>query len=285
METPEEQAARYAAISELYDPTTIAHLSRRGVAPGWRCLEVGAGGGSIARWMADRVGPTGYVLATDIDRPFVDVGSQMNPAGLRISAGGFDEAVTGRIDGGPAASRLPPNLEVRRHDITSDPLPAAAFDLIHTRLVLIHLPSRDEVLRRLLGALRPGGWLLIEEFDSVSVSPDPESFADESLLATHGAMTRVLRERGVDRAYGRRLVGRLRGLGLVDVGAEARMFMLQGGSPPARLLRATFCRLREAMIDAGYVTAQEFARDLARLADPDFLMPSPALWSAWGSRP
>jgi hypothetical protein len=91
-------------------------------------------------------------------------------------------------------------------------------------------------------------------------------------------------ERGVDRRYGRRLVGRLRGLRLVEVGAEARITMIQGGSSNAALPRATFGRLRQAMIEAGFITEQEFARDLARLDDPEFLMPSPALWSAWGRR-
>jgi ubiquinone/menaquinone biosynthesis C-methylase UbiE len=95
------------------------------VAEGWHCLEVGAGGGSIATWLCDRVGAAGHVVATDIDPRFLDaVGS--------------------------------PNLEVRRHDIASDPLPEAAFDLVHTRLVLVHLPEREAALRRIVRALKPG---------------------------------------------------------------------------------------------------------------------------------
>jgi SAM-dependent methyltransferase len=254
METTAEQATRLAAIADLYDAGTIAHLSRRGVDVGWRCLEVGGGNGSIARWLSDRVGRAGHVVATDVDTRFFDPESRLN-------------------------------LDLRQHDITCDPLPAGAFDLIHARLVLIHLPARDWVLRRLAGALAPGGWLLIEEFDSLSVLPDPPCFADETLLATHVAMGRIMGERGADRRYGRRLVGRLRALGLGDVGAEARMTMIQGGSSNAALLRATYGRLRRAMIEAGYITDPEFARDLARLDDPDFLMPSPALWAVWGRRP
>jgi len=37
-----------------------------------------------------------------------------------------------------------PNLEVRRHDIATDPLPEAVFDLVHSRLVLLHVPEREE---------------------------------------------------------------------------------------------------------------------------------------------
>lgn len=52
------------------------------------------------------------------------------------------------------------------HDIVKDPLPAHSFDLIHARLVLAHLPARDQVLPRLVASLRPGGWLVVEDFDS-----------------------------------------------------------------------------------------------------------------------
>jgi hypothetical protein len=50
---------RLDAIEAWFDPGTIRHLTERGVAPGWHCLEVGAGGGSIAAWLGDRVGPAG----------------------------------------------------------------------------------------------------------------------------------------------------------------------------------------------------------------------------------
>jgi len=132
-----EAPVRLAALSALFDRGTVRHLKARGVGRGWHCLEVGAGGGTIARWLAARVGPTGRVLATDVDPRFLRT--------VRL-----------------------PNLEVRRHDIAIDPLPRAAFDLIHTRLVLMHLPRREEALARMISALKPGGWLVVEELDSAS---------------------------------------------------------------------------------------------------------------------
>ncbi|HYW40110.1 MAG TPA: class I SAM-dependent methyltransferase [Terriglobales bacterium] len=63
--------ARFAALSALFDSGTIRHLEDRGVAPGWHCLEVGGGSGSIAIWLADRVGATERVLVTDIDPRFL----------------------------------------------------------------------------------------------------------------------------------------------------------------------------------------------------------------------
>ncbi len=248
-----QASARFAALSAMFDPGTIRHLESRGVGRGWHCLEVGGGSGSIANWLAHRVGSAGRVLVTDIDPRFLQT--------LKL-----------------------PNLEVRRHDIARDPLPETAFDLVHARLVLMHLPEREEGVGRMVAALKPGGWLVDEEFDSASLLPDPAVNPGEVLLKTHLAMMRLVEDRGVERRYGRLLLGRLQAHGLVAVGAEARMFMWQCGSPGASLTRANYEQLREAMIDANYITEREFDEDVARLNDPDFVMPSPIMWAAWGRR-
>src|SRR5262245_52790165 len=130
-----ETAQRFANLDALYNFRTFRFLETAGIEPGWRCLEVGGGSGSVAAWMADRVGPLGYVLVTDIDPRFIE-GRQRNA-----------------------------NVELRRHDIGTDPLPEQTFDLIHARLVLQHVPQRLEALARLVTALKPRGWLVIEEFD------------------------------------------------------------------------------------------------------------------------
>jgi SAM-dependent methyltransferase len=244
---------RFAALSALFDAGTRRHVLERGLAPGWRCLEVGAGGGSIARWLGQRVGATGRVVATDVDIRFL--------SGLRLK-----------------------NLEVLRHDITRDPVPGPLFDLVHARMVLIHLPERDAVLRKLAGALKRGGWLVCEEFDAISAAPDPAVSPGEILLRAHSAMRRVSSDRRVDGRYGRLLFGRLRGLGLTDLGADGRMSMVQPGSPAATLLRASYELRRSAMIEAGYISEAQFDADLARMETADFMMPSPILWTVWGRR-
>jgi SAM-dependent methyltransferase len=48
-------------------------------------------------------------------------------------------------------------LEIRRHDVIHDPPPAETFDLVHARLVLVHLTDRAAALRVMIDALRPGG--------------------------------------------------------------------------------------------------------------------------------
>jgi SAM-dependent methyltransferase len=245
---------RFAALPRLFDPGTFRHLAALGVSAGWHCLEVGAGGGSVARWLAEQVGPAGSVLATDIDTRFLE----------------------------PLAG---PTLAVQRHDITTDPLPEAVFDLVHTRLVLAHLPERDAVLGRLVHALKPGGWLLLEEFDSLSLLADAGQNPVEGWPPVFTAMLRLMTARGVDLRLGRLLPGRLRAHGLVDVDGEARAFLVQPGGPWIDLLRANVEQLREPMRAAEGWSAEDFDRKLAALDNADRINPSPLLWAVWGRRP
>jgi SAM-dependent methyltransferase len=249
-----ETSSRFEALSDVFDDVSIHHLIKSGVTTGWHCLEVGAGGGSVAIWLADHIGPSGYVLATDIDPRFLE--------SLRL-----------------------PNVEVWRHDVAVDALPHGAFDLVHSRLVLHHLPLREKALQSMISALKPGGWILVEDHDSMSMPPDPSASAGEKLLKTQLAAWKVLDDGGVNRGYGRQLFGRLRAYGLIDCGAEARAFMWHPGSAGIAILRANFEQLREAMISRNYITEQEFEQDVVRLDDPNFMVPSGILWSAWGRRP
>ena len=246
--------ARFSALAELYDATTIRHLQRIGVGHGWRCWEIGAGPGSIAQWLCGQVGPNGSVLATDIDTRFLD-------------------------------QNVHTNLMVRRHDIVLDPLPDQAFDLVHARLVLVHLPEREKVLDRIIAALKPGGWLLTEEFDSVSQLPAPDRYPWEVTLKSTAALRTVMIDRGVNLGFGRSLAGHLRARGLESISAEGRMLMSLGGSLGTDLMKANLEQLRDAILALGSVTPLELEADLARLDDADFMAPSPVMWSVTGRRP
>jgi SAM-dependent methyltransferase len=249
-----QAASRFRALEAIFDAGSQRMLLQLGVKPGWSCLEVGAGGGSIAAWLSERVGRDGHVLATDIDT------RHLRHLGLG-------------------------NLTVQDHDLRHAPLPGGCFDLVHMRLVLIHLPSREEVLKRLVSALRQGGWLVVEDFDSLSLRPEPEVNPAETALATLTARLRVMADRGLELRCGRLLDGWFRRLGLVDVGNEGRVFMWRGGSPGADHMRANIEQLRTEILAAGVVNEVEFEHDLTRLGLEDLAFPSPIMWAAWGRRP
>jgi SAM-dependent methyltransferase len=177
------------------------------------------------------------------------------------------------------------NLEVWPHDIACDPLPHEAFDLIHFRLVLGHVPSRNEVLGRLIAALRPGGWMLAEEFDSWSLRPDDTLNGVETPLKAFAAMQAVMASHGFDGYYGRRLLGHLRAHGLADLSAEGRLFMFEGGTNGAHLTRAAISQTRAEMIAAGGITEAEIERELLHLNSADFMMPSAIMWAVRARRP
>lgn len=128
----ESQRLHYA--EGAFDPMTIYCLESIGVAQGWRCLEVGAGAGSITRWLAQRVGSEGQVAAIDYSPRFL----------------------TG----------LPGNVTVREADVREeDAFVERDFDLVHCRLLLMYMPDKVETLRRMAATLRPGGVVFAEEPD------------------------------------------------------------------------------------------------------------------------
>jgi len=245
---------RYRELSALYDEQTIRHVENRGIDQGWSCLEVGAGGGSIASWLCTRVAPTGRVLATDVNPQFL-------------------------------YTLCFPNLQVRRHDICREGFPARQFDLAHARLVLMHLPEREVALSRMLASLRPGGWIMVEEFDCLSILPDSAANPGEEELRVMRAFNQVLMGRGVEMRYGRWLPQQLRECGLVNIGAEASVSLWKGRSPGKTLFKLNFEELSGPIIRSGLMSPAEFEADMKRFDEGDFRMLSPMMWTAWGQIP
>lgn len=246
-------AHRMDALARLYDPASHRALTSAGIAPGWHCLEVGGGGGGVARWMAERVGATGSVLCTDIDPRHIA------PSGL-------------------------PNLHVVRHDAARDALPEGKFDLAHARLVLLHIPERAAVLEKMVAALKPGGWLVIEDFDTTSVLPDAAANEKERRVETAEALRMYMIRGGVDARFGRGLYGRFKGLGLTDVSMEGRVMMWDRANGGADLMRINFEQIGEKVVAAGLLSTEQLKADLKRLEEPDFVTPSPIMWAAIGRK-
>jgi SAM-dependent methyltransferase len=178
-----------------------------------------------------------------------------------------------------------PNLEVRRHDIRTEGLPERQFDLAHTRLVLMHLPGRELALQRILASLKPGGWIVVEEFDAESILPDSDLNPGEEELPILRACYQTLAARGVDLRYGRRLPRRLLANGLVNVGAEANLSLWRGQSPGTSFFKINFEELGDPIIRSGLMSQTEFEAGLRRFDGEGFHMLSPTMWTAWGQVP
>jgi len=250
-----EAMDRFTAFATLFDPSTFRHLDGLGLAPGWRCWEVGAGGTTVVAHLSERVGPAGLVLATDINLSW-------------------------------AAGAAAPNVEILEHDVAADPPPAGPFDLVHARLVLVHVPERDTALANMFAALRPGGVLLVEDADpALQPLSCLEETRPEEMLANRlrRGFRSLLAERGVDLAYGRSLPRRLRAAGLVGVAADASFPV----SDPAcdQLEIATVNLVRDQLLDHGVATKDEIAQHLANVAAGKLDLAQPPMISCWGRRP
>src|SRR5262245_10680202 len=68
----EGERDRLRLMSDLLDPSSQFHLLRTGITAAWRCLEIGAGNGSLSQWLTQRVGSAGHVVASDICTDLVE---------------------------------------------------------------------------------------------------------------------------------------------------------------------------------------------------------------------
>jgi SAM-dependent methyltransferase len=249
-----EAGRRFAALSELFDPVTFRHLVAVGVSPGWACWEVGAGGVGVPAWLAEQVGPSGRVVASDIDTAWMST------------------------DGAP--------FEVLRHDVGVDPPPAGGFDLVHARLLLTHVPQRIEALASMVRALRPGGWLVIEDADpglQPLICPDEYGPAQRLANRLRQGFRTLMAGRGAELSFGRTLPRLLREAGLVAVQADA-FFPIT--SPACTALEiATVQQIRARLLAAGLATDVEIEQHLANVAGGQLDLATAPLISAWGRKP
>jgi SAM-dependent methyltransferase len=216
-----DERSRLSGMESLWDPGSRALLCELGIGSGWRCLEVGAGGGSMVQWMADQ---GASVVAIDIDTRFVE-------------------------------SLASDAIEVRRVDVRTDPLPQDEFDLVHARLVLEHLSDRRQILDRLIATLRPGGWVVIEDYDWSCFGFEGESPGFSSDIAE--VILGFMAEAGFERDYGRRVVGDIEAAGLTDIRGEGRARLIDSTSAGFDFFRLSFESLRGAIVEAGLVSAEE----------------------------
>jgi hypothetical protein len=149
----------------------------------------------------------------------------------------------------------------------------------------MHLPGRELALQRMLASLKQGGWIVVEEFDNLSILPNSTANPGEEELKVIRAGLRVLAARGVELRYGRWLPRQLQSLGLVNVDAEASTTMWHGDSPGTRLFKLTFEELADSILRSGLISEAEFETDMRRLDELDFLTLSPMMWTAWGQVP
>lgn len=242
------------ALETYLDPLTRTCLNEIGIRPGDRCLEVGPGGGSIAYWLADRVGPTGRVVAVDQDT------SRLAPA---------------------------PGLEIIERDVRQGIPADGPFDLIHARLVLLHLPQRRELLRQLADRLAPGGWLVLGEFSRAPLTVLTAGSQSDAELFTRviETLARVLEQgHGADLGWAHQVHPAMAEIGLQRIHSVEHAETWTGGGTGCYLHHVNSLQKQDALREAGLTDAEldEFRRIVA---DPAFSARSWQFVCTRGQRP
>ena len=260
-----EGRERLRVLARALHPTTSALLDRVGVQPGMSCLDVGSGGGDVALELARRVAPVGHVLGVDID----DV-----------------KLALAREEAEAAGSS---NVEYRKLDVLQSEL-GLEVDLVYARFLLTHLPDADEAATRLVNAVRPGGYLVVEDIDYAGsiVYPDSEAYRRYCELYTGTA-----RARGGDPNIGPRLPAILRDAGCeqvqVSIVQPAALDPSGPGGDMKLAIPLTVENIADAVVAEGLAEREEIDAlidDLYRLAaDPNTLMGFPRIVQVWGRRP
>lgn len=241
-------ATRFAALGELYDATTNAYLDLLAPKHG-SVWEVGCGSGSVARWLAEH---GREVVATDVDTRWC---------------------------------RSVPGMTVLEHDVTCDPLPGR-FDVVHARLVVQHLPDPDAAVRRLVQAVRPGGWLLLEELDPLMpYAPLCASPADVLANLVGAAFTAALQGAGASTTRGITAHHAMAAAGLTDVDNEGRVVVAVPGSPAIDLMAANVQQTRAELVATGLVSHSDLDEYLANLRSGRATWCMPVMFTARGRKP
>lgn len=249
-----EASTQLPTLEAILDPVSTARLAALDLPPAPRCWEVGAGGGSVAYWLAEQLEEDATVLATDIDT-------------VQLES-------TDRV-------------RVQQHDLRHDPLPEGPFDLIHARLVLLHLPQRRQLLDTLVSALNPGGWLLVEEFDCTAPPRvmTPSDPADVQLFdQVIKAVLTTLENGGASLSWARELHAALGSAGLTELHTLEHTESWDGGDLGCLLHQTNATQLRELLLEQGLTAAQlDHYHEL--MNDPTVATRFYQFVSTWGRKP
>ncbi|MEU9712673.1 class I SAM-dependent methyltransferase [Streptomyces sp. NPDC047967] len=233
-----------------YDAVTMARLRALGAGPGWRCLDIGAGTGTVARRLLGEAG-VASVLAVDRDVRFLD-------------------------------ARPAPGLRALRADATAPDFAPGLFRLVHARFVLMHLPERDRLVGRLAELLVPGGVLVLS--DAVDVTG--ERTPDTPYTTAMRAMWRGLRDTiGTDVSTVTSYPCLLREAGLDQVAAEIHVPPLEPGSAISRFWADTWRRSGQAMLSTGLIDAAGIDDAVRYLESDACAALSAGMLTAWGRKP
>jgi SAM-dependent methyltransferase len=251
---------RLRVLAGTMRQSTGALFDRLGLGAGLRALDVGCGGGDVTFELARRAGPGGGALGIDIDETKLELARR------------------------EAASLGLENAAFRTLDISRQ-RPEGAFDVVYIRFVLTHLADPAGALVTCLGALRPGGLLVVEDIDFAGLFAWPETQAFRRYCALYES---VVRHRGGDPNIGPRLPVLLADAGCEQVGLQ--IVQPAGQKGDVKLINPlTLEQIADSVLHDGLASREELdtlVEELYRFAaDPRTVTGLARVFQVWGRRP
>jgi len=120
-------------LNQWLGKATDKMLEMAGISSGGRVLDIAAGAGEQSITTAKKVGPSGYILATDISSNILEYAKQM----------AHQEGIN--------------NMETKVMDGENLTLEDETFDAVISRVGLIYFPDQQKALKEMLRVLKPGG--------------------------------------------------------------------------------------------------------------------------------
>ncbi|WP_273908590.1 class I SAM-dependent methyltransferase [Enterobacter bugandensis] len=242
------QLARLRTLEYAFDPLSQTVFEQLNLPGKPAILDIGAGAGSLAGWLAWRY-PDATITATDIDTRFLtDI----------------------------------PNVQVRAHNVVTDDFPAASFDVVHIRALLCHLTEREDVLNRAITWVRPGGWLVIED---VSLQPSLRTTNPLFRKIAQAGITLLEQTIGSDMLWADTLPTRLRERGLSNIGYHTLEGCIGDNSPADAFWAATTAQAGPALLKCGLLSQNDLDSMANLRADPEFTDTALTFISTWGQVP
>lgn len=258
----QSELARLLMQAQVHEPQANWLLDQIGIQSGWRAVDIGCGPIGILDLLSERVGPRGAVVGLERESRFADM------ARAEIIRRGLN------------------NVEVVEGDALNSGLKNGSFDLVHERLVMINVSARDAFLSEMLSLLRPGGTVLLEDFDNVSYLCQPSHPSWDVLL---NAFLTVFHAGGGDGFIGRRLPELLRTAGIQNVQVKVSISTPMLGDYRRTHLISLIDSVHDKVIAMKLLDWTELRRHrdalLRHLSDPATTIIDKLLVQSWGQKP
>jgi SAM-dependent methyltransferase len=242
--------------SRVWEPSGRELLSRIGGGSGARALDVGCGALGWLRILGEWVGASGQVVGTDVDESLLEAARSFLES----------EGVS--------------NVELLVDDLFDSKLEPQSFDLVHARFLIAPLGRGPEQVASHVRFVRPGGSLVLEEWDLGSWHFNPPAPAAERLIRLIAEIFATLGGES-----GRGLPQLLREIGIEEPDIDAHVVALTPDHPylrlPLQFSVALESRLVESLSEDELASLRREAE--TELADPDRWGTTFTLIQSWGT--